>query len=164
MMRKIRKTSRGHDRVNSEPLVEPMIDAQGRRAWSRLTNDGLVAYTKKFMRNEGISGRRELWKADSGLYDALIKRERNNPGIMDGIGFEKKIRDWTSMSDDAFVGYVKAFMKELGITGKKELKNADAAIYQAVRNREKRSPGIIDRIGFKRKIRRAQGQTAEEFK
>jgi len=151
MMRKIKKTSRSHDRINSEPFVEPVIDAQGRRLWSRMSDDELVSHVQKFMKEKNISGRRELWKAASGLYDALIKRERMKPGIMDRIGFERKTRDWASMSDDSFVVYVKAFMKELGITGKKELKNADAAIYQEVRSRERKSPGTMERIGFEKK-------------
>ncbi len=47
----------------------------GRRNWSELGKDGLVAFAKREIAANGISSRRELQEKDSGLYQALVRRK-----------------------------------------------------------------------------------------
>lgn len=50
------------------------LDRQGRRDWKAITDDHLLAFGVSVVEAKGISGRRELAKADLGVYQALRRR------------------------------------------------------------------------------------------
>jgi hypothetical protein len=87
----------------------------------------LVAHAKRFIVEKEVSGRKELKKADSGLYEALRKRK-----LLDEVGLEYKLRDWTGMWKEDLVDYSKTFIAERGISGREGLKKADAGLYKAL--------------------------------
>ncbi|MFH0885325.1 MAG: hypothetical protein V1861_06465 [Candidatus Micrarchaeota archaeon] len=116
------------------------------RSWGLLGDAEFIARVQTIMKGLGITGRRELSRADPGTYDALLKRERVSPGIMGRIGFDKKRRDWRSLSDNELATHVQAFMKERGLCRRAELEKADLGLYHALRKRERKSPGIMERV------------------
>jgi hypothetical protein len=57
------------------PAAESLMASHGRRNWAAMGKERLLAYAKEFIAERGISGRKELEKADRGLYEALSKRK-----------------------------------------------------------------------------------------
>ncbi len=135
-----------------EPLAEGLqiavpTDSAGRRMWSRMSDEEVVEYARKVMKENEISGRTELKETDSGLYKVL--RER---GLLDEVGFEEKWRKempWKDMSDEEVVGYARKEMEKKKITGRNELQKADMRLYSILRER-----GLLDEIGFEEKRRK----------
>ena len=144
--KKPRKRTRKKPR---EPLAEGIVPLRknGHRDWTSLSDDKLVACAKKFMKEKGISGKRELRKADQGLYTVLWRRK-----LLDNVGLEEKHRDWVSMDDKELVSYTKKFMKERGIDWKEELRKADYGCYMALHRRK-----LLDKVGFEGKKQRPRG-------
>ncbi len=110
-----------------------------RRSWDGMADEEIVEYARRFMEENGISGRSELQKNGSGLYGVLYKR-----GLLGKVGFEekqRKHRPWKDMSDEEVVEYARRVMEENGITGRKELITTDSGLYQVLRRR-----GLLDRV------------------
>jgi len=112
-----------------------------KRDWKDMSDGEVVVLTRKLMEEKGISGRHELVKADSGLYN-LLRRRR----LLDKVGFEKKQRPWKDLSDEEIVRFAWKAMKEKEITGRHELEKADRRLYQVLLKR-----GLLDRVGFEEK-------------
>lgn len=140
-----------------EPLVNGIVRGRKPRGfYSKMSDDEIVAYAKKFMKERGICGRKELQRADEGLYWALLKREKERPRIMERVGFKRKKqakRDWGIMGDRELVVHARAFMEERGIRGRTELQKADGGLYHALLKRQRERPGIMDKIGFDERYR-----------
>lgn len=117
-------------------------DKSGR--WSKMSDDELVVFARNFMKENGISGRTELKKADNGLYLVLGKRK-----LLDRVGFEEKHMNWASMSDDELVAFARNFMKENGIRRKVDLRNAYPGLYDVLERRT-----LMNEAGFEEKMRR----------
>ncbi|MBU0526840.1 hypothetical protein KKE92_00005, partial [Candidatus Micrarchaeota archaeon] len=64
-------------------------DSAGRRMWSRMSDEEVVEYARKVMRENKINTRGELQKADSGLHGILKRR-----GLLGKIKFEEKQKSW----------------------------------------------------------------------
>jgi len=146
-MRQIQKHRPGKKtRKTREPLAEGIVPLRkdGRIYWASMSADELVDYAEKFIGNKGISGRGELSKVDSGLYQALLRRK-----LLSRVGFEKKKRDWASMSNDEIVSHAKRVMKEKGISGRTELVRAYSGLYTVLRKRK-----LLDKVGFEEKLRK----------
>jgi len=118
-----------------------------RRAWSKMKEEQIVEYAMKVMKENGVNGRGELSKIDSGLYGVLRKR-----GLLDNVGFvekkRRKQRSWKDMSDEEIVEYAMKVMKENGVNGRGELEKIDYGLYNVLRRR-----GLIGRIGLDEKQR-----------
>jgi hypothetical protein len=166
-MRRLRKESPkpGAREIRAEPLAEGLVPLlkNGQRNWGALSDEELVSLVKKFMKELGISGKKELHDVDQGLYLILHLRERKSPGIIEKVGFEAKRREWESLSDEEFAAHVQQYMKGRGITAKGELAEADAGLYSALLNREKKSPGIKEKVGFEVKRRDLESLGDEEL-
>jgi len=121
--------------------------------FTKMSDDELVAYARRFMGNKGISGRAELWKAASALCSLLKKRN-----LLGRLSFEERQRDWRSIPDDEIVAYAKKFMKERGITGRTELWKADGGLYNTLKKRK-----LHDRIGFERRLRNWNGMSDNQL-
>ena len=131
--------------------------------FSKMNDDNFVRYVKKIMKENRITRRVDLEDGDPGLYDALLKREKKNPGIMDRIGFEVVQRDWSSMNDDEFVGHIKRFMGENSITRRRQLEKANPRLYGALRRREIKDPSITGMIEFETVKRDWSSMDDDEF-
>jgi hypothetical protein len=121
-----------------EPLDEGFIRTSRGREWSRMGKETLVAHAKEFIAEKGISGRKELKKADKGLYDVLRKME-----LLDDVGLEEKNRDWAGMGMGKLVAHAKEFIAEKRINGRWELQKADPGLYEALRGRK-----LLDEVGL----------------
>jgi hypothetical protein len=137
----LHKTESGlYKALKRRGLLDQVSFEEKRRSWE-MNDAEIIEHAKRFMKENGIFGRKELKSADQGLYRILRVRR-----LLDKVGFEKKqqkSRPWKKMTDDEIIELTRKFMKENGIKGKKELQNADMRTYQALRKR-----GLLDRIGF----------------
>ncbi len=179
------RTSRitiARSRTSTEPLAEGIakpnvqivilagktfeIPMRGKlRNWSAMSDDEVVAYTKAYLAEKGITKSSQLQKGsnkDSGLNDRLQKRkllsqifERRDfeEVIVEGKTFQIPLnvqgdRNWSAMSDDEVVAYAKAHIAEKGITKPSQLRkgqNKDLGLRQAIQLRH-----LVDQI-FERK-------------
>ncbi|MFH0885327.1 MAG: hypothetical protein V1861_06475 [Candidatus Micrarchaeota archaeon] len=106
----------------------------GHRNWAEMGKEELIAHAKGFIVERGIQGRKELAKADKGLYQALGKRKLlDEVGLADSRG---ERRDWAGMGKEELVAHAKEFIAENGIGGRGELEKADAGLYNALRKRK----------------------------
>jgi hypothetical protein len=112
-----------------------------RRSWKNMTNEELIQYTKNFMKENGISGKYELQKADNGLYTVLKKRK-----LQKKVGFVEKNRPWKEMDDEELIEHTIRFKEEIGKKGRSELRKADKALYRVLWER-----GLLDRVGLSNK-------------
>ncbi|MFH1685136.1 MAG: hypothetical protein ABH983_02415 [Candidatus Micrarchaeota archaeon] len=120
------------------------------RPWSDMSDEEIIEYARKVMKENGIRGKKELQKSDSGLYNTLRAR-----GLIDEIEFERKRRkkrSWKIMSDKEVVEFAKRFIEEDRITRKKGLEKTYRVLYKVLLKR-----GLIDEVGFeaKRKMNRS---------
>ncbi len=137
-----------------EPLAEGLqvvpVDSAGRRIWRDISDEKVVDIARKFIEERGITGRRELYEADCGLYEILRKRR-----LLDEVGFEvkrknqQKRRPWSRMNDNELVEFARKFIEERGITGRKELYEVDCGLYSTLRIRR-----LLSRVGFVEKRRK----------
>ncbi|MBU0533061.1 hypothetical protein KKB44_06230 [Candidatus Micrarchaeota archaeon] len=111
------------------------------RNWKAMTDEEIVRYAKTFMREREITGRAEVYRADKALYEVLRRRK-----LLDEVGFEEKQRDWSSMSDEEIVRYVRKFIEESGITRPRELQDTNSWLYGVLWRR-----GLLRSINFDRK-------------
>ncbi|MBU1681906.1 hypothetical protein KKE38_03735 [Candidatus Micrarchaeota archaeon] len=131
-----------------EPLAEGLQivprDSRGRRLWSKISDEEIVEVAQKFMREKRITGRGELSKDYSGLYQTLGKRD-----ILDKVKFEERKRSWKSMKNEEIVEIAMKMMQEKEITGRNELQKADLGLYDVLRKRR-----LLDGIEFEEKRRK----------
>ncbi|MFH1685457.1 MAG: hypothetical protein ABH983_04070 [Candidatus Micrarchaeota archaeon] len=109
-----------------------------RRSWSKMSDTEIVEFARGVMEENEISGKRELAKADNGLYTILYKS-----GLLDEVEFEerrRKQRSWKKMSDDEIVEIARKVMEEKQITKRKELEMTDRGLYGVLWKR-----GLLDR-------------------
>jgi len=119
-------------------LLEEIVFEEKHRSWKDMSNDEIVGYAKKVMEEKRITGRKDLKKADPGLY--LVLRERV---LLDEVGFQDKQRSWKSVSNEEIVELAKKVMEEKRITGRKDLKKADHGLYNILIRR-----GLVKEIEF----------------
>ncbi|MBU1681908.1 hypothetical protein KKE38_03745 [Candidatus Micrarchaeota archaeon] len=114
-------------------LIDNVGFEEKRRSWEDMSDEEVVEFARKVMKEKDITRRRELEKDDYGLYSVLKKR-----GLLDEVGFEekqRKYRSWKDMSDEEVVEFARKVMKEKDITGREELKKADCGLYQVLRKK-----------------------------
>ena len=134
-----------------EPLAEGLqivvpTSPSGRRLWRKMSDRQIIEFAEKVMKEEGITGRKELRNIDSGLYTILSKRN-----LLDKIGFEKKQEKrspWNDMSDTEIIEFAMRIMEEKGITRKQELKNENSILHGILYKR-----GLLDEVGFEDNVR-----------
>jgi hypothetical protein len=134
--------------LHKNPLAEGIVplDKRRRRSWSSLTDEKLISYGKRFMREKGINRRNELKKAVSGLYETLRRR-----GLLDRVGFQekrRKMRPWKDMKDEMIIEYTIKFMEEKDIGWRIELLEADQGLYDVLWKR-----GLLDMVGLSKERR-----------
>ncbi|MBU0533069.1 hypothetical protein KKB44_06270 [Candidatus Micrarchaeota archaeon] len=119
------------------------LDSRNRRSWSVMRDQELVELARKFMEEERICGRKQLSKADIGLYSILIRRK-----LLNKVEFEGKQRDWKTMSDAELVEFTRKFMEGRKIYERKKLQKLDGGLYEVLRKR-----GLLDQLEFEEKYR-----------
>ncbi|MFH1685493.1 MAG: hypothetical protein ABH983_04250 [Candidatus Micrarchaeota archaeon] len=151
MRQKTRSSVQSVRSSTKEPLAEGLqilvpTDSCGRRLWRKISDDEIVEIAKGVMKEQGITGKEELQKTDVGLYFILRRRK-----LEEKVGFETKIRkrrSWKDMSNEEIIKLARKVIEEKGITGRKELQNADCGLYEILRKR-----GLISEVGFEEKIK-----------
>ncbi len=155
--RELKETEGGLYKVlRKRKLLDEVGFKNKQRSWKSMSDEEIVEFAKKLMREKGITGRGESNKADSGLYDVLLRR-----GLLDKVGFEEKLRSWKDMSDEEIVEHTRKMMRENKITKKGKLQKFDFSIYSILRKRR-----LIDEVGFEgrhRKRRSWKGMSDDEI-
>ncbi len=123
------------------------------KAWQEMDDQEIIEHARKFMKEKGIKGRRELGNADPGLYAILYRRE-----LLDEIGFTQKKRFWKKTSNEELIELARRVMEEHRITYRSEFSSADPGLYGALRKR-----GLLGDIEFEEKIRSWKDKTDEEL-
>jgi len=124
------------------------------RSWLTMSDGEIVDYALKFLKENEISSRNKLYETDVGLYEAVRKR-----GLFDRIGLKTKDETWHSMSDDELVHYVKSVLQEKGITRMQELESFDRTLCRALQRK-----GLMDGFGIKkRKLRKWSSMTDDQL-
>ncbi|MFH0885329.1 MAG: hypothetical protein V1861_06485 [Candidatus Micrarchaeota archaeon] len=125
------------------PILESMVplDWQGRRDWKMLGDKELVAHANLKRAGDGITSKKELRKADKGLYEILRRRKQ-----LDGLGLENRFRDWARMGDAELAAYAKTFIAGERINGRGELSKSSPMLYDILRRRE-----LLESVGLVRK-------------
>ncbi len=110
-----------------EPLTEGIQRKKRKqRNWASMTNKELVSYAKTYIEENGIKSRKDLEKADAGLYTTLWRRN-----LLDAVvPVKRKQRNWSSMNDTELISYAKKFIEENQIKNRKGLEKADVGLYQ----------------------------------
>jgi len=158
-MRKMKKPPAEELRKRKEePLAEGLqgivpTDSRGRVMWSKITDEEIVEYAREILRENRITGKKDLDKKDPRLYQALYKR-----GLFDEIGLGNKCRSWTDMSDEEIVELAKRLVASKGMARKKELEREDNGLYQVLYKR-----GLFDAIRFEEKQRSWDDTDDEEI-
>ncbi|MFH1684883.1 MAG: hypothetical protein ABH983_01115 [Candidatus Micrarchaeota archaeon] len=104
------------------------------RSWKNICDKKIVEFARKLMETNGISGKKELEKADRGLYCILHKR-----GLLDEVGFEEKLRSWSGISDEEIIEYTRKLMEEKGANSRGGLRSLDEGLYTTLYRR-----GLLD--------------------
>jgi len=170
MRRKQATAKPGKRREAREPLAELIVtmDSRGNRHWAIMSDDELVAFAQEHVEANGIRNRRGLYKADPGLYKALIGR-RNSSGkrLIDGIHFNerrKEKRDWASMSDDELVAFAQEHVDGKIIRNRYGLVKVDRGLYQILQRRKDGSgEKLIERVVFEEGRRDWASMSDEEI-
>ncbi len=150
----LRNTDRGlYYVLRKKGLLDKVGFEERRRQWDKVSDAEIVEIVKRVMKDRKIYGKKELRKVDSGLYDILTKR-----GLIGDVGFARKRRSWTKMSDEEIIELARKLMEENKISGKKELRDIDGSLYQVLTRR-----GLLDDIGFVRKKRSWIGMSDDEI-
>ncbi len=158
-MRKLRKPPVGKAKEKKqEPLAEGLqivvpTDSAGRRMWSRMNDGRIIELAQKFMKENRITGRKELEDTYRDLYYVLQRRK-----LLDRIGFIPRKRSWKSMTDEEIVELAKETMKENGISRRKDLKKYDSGLLSILTKRR-----LGSRVGFVENQRSWVGMSDEEM-
>ena len=110
--------------------------------WSAFSNSELVEHANKFLREKGITGKKEMQDCGGwGIYTALYKR-----GLLGEVSFEKKTTSWASMGNTELVAFALEQNELHGITGRSEFKRKLGKAYDALQKR-----GLLELIPFEQK-------------
>lgn len=99
--------------------------------FTKMSDKELISYAKKIIKENKIKNRNILAETDSGLCDALRRRNL----LYAVIPNKQKQRDWASMSDEELISYVKNYLKENKIKNRRALQKADASLDNVLRKR-----------------------------
>ncbi|MFH1685198.1 MAG: hypothetical protein ABH983_02730 [Candidatus Micrarchaeota archaeon] len=124
-----------------------------RKLWKDISDDEIVEFAKKVMEENVVSGRTELKKADTGLYEVLRIR-----GLLGKVGFEEKQRSWKVMSEKKIIMFTKEIMKENEISSRTGLIKVDSGLYRVLRIR-----GLLGKVGFEEKKRSWENLSNEDI-
>ena len=113
-------------------LFGMLIFPEGNRNWKDLDDDELVEHAQKFVDENGIKNRKELFDKDKGLYHALRSRSR---ALFDRIRFKFEKRNWGRFGTDGLVEHAKKIIDENGIITRGDLKSFDNGLYCALAKR-----------------------------
>lgn len=110
-------------------LLDAVSFERGRRSWD--TEQDILQFAEKIIKDKGIQSSRKLEEEDSGLVQALRKR-----GLLRSLGLKMKPRPRTWDSDRELLEYARRQIEEMGIRGRHWLEKADSGLYQALRYRK----------------------------
>ena len=118
-----------------------------------MSDEQIVEFAQKLMKDNRITKVGKLRSTDSGLYDSLGRRR-----LLDQLNFETKQRSWKGLRDEEVVEIAKRVMEEKEITGRDELEKADSGLYGVLRRR-----GLLEKVGFEEKYRSWKGMSNDDI-
>lgn len=101
-------------------------------------DDELCRYAIGVKESNGIKIRTQMMKKFNRLYRVLKERK-----LLARIGFEVRQRTWENVSDKEILETARSLLREKGITGRQEFRDADSGLYSILGKR-----GLFDKIGF----------------
>jgi len=144
----MRQVYRQMEEAPGRKAREPLAESHVRRSpnfFTKMSDEELISYAKKLIKEKKVKIRSELENVDGGLYSVLCKRR-----LMGRIDLALKTRYglFRNMNDADLMTYVKDVIQNNGIKTRKELEKLDGSIYRIVRER-----GLLDRIGLEMCVR-----------
>jgi hypothetical protein len=139
---KARKQEPRQKTAKREPLTEGITISKRGREWSRMSNAEIIDYAEKFLAQMEGKTRKDLERADFGLYIVLYKR-----GLLDDVAFERKHRKyryWKEVTDIEIIKEARRILKEKGISTRSELEQVDKGLYGILNKRR-----LLNKIGLK---------------
>lgn len=107
--------------------------------WSKMDDPQLIAYTRRYMAESGVTTRGKMWYLNKNLYNELVIRK-----LLDEAGVGRiPRRDWKGKSDDEVIAYAQREIDEKRLRNREELKDSDRGPYDAVRQR-----GLFGKLRF----------------
>lgn len=127
--------------LSSRKLLGRVQTEGAPRRWAVMDDAALAGHAKRFMEENGITGRNEFTNAAPGLCKALRKR-----GLLGRLEFEDRAgRSWAPMSDGRLLEYAREAITQHGITTRHKLGVIDKNLYEEVRRR-----GLLNSLGLGR--------------
>lgn len=131
------------------------LDGQGRRAWSKMSDERLTTFAKAYCKHHGIKKGEELQDKDPSLHRTLgtrrlvgtvFKRRKQEKVVLGEkiyiipLNPEGK-RNWTGMREERIVRFAQAYCEHHDITRKIELEGKERGLYVNLRGR-----GLLDKV------------------
>ncbi len=125
------------------------------RSWKDMSDEQIIEFAKKVMKETGVMTRNELKKIDSGLVSLLYMRR-----LVGKVGFKgkRKTRSWKNITDDEILKMARRLVREKEMASKQEIKNADTGLYMILWKR-----GLLDDVGIEEKHRSWRKMSNEEI-
>jgi len=154
----VRSKLRGFDgalyhTLKKRGLLDTISFSGKRRPWKDMSDEELVDFARRTMKEVKVVMRWELSRVDSGLYSALRKR-----GLLEEIGFDDKLRSWVRMSDEDVLESARMAICENALVGRRDLEMTDGCLYDALRKR-----GLLDLLEFEGAKRSWKDMSDEEI-
>jgi len=149
----LKKADRGVHAVLRKRNLLDSLDFEERRKnrkWG--TDEEVLDYAQRLIREKGITNRNGLSIADQSLYALLMKRK-----LIDSLGLEEKEEHRSWGSDGEVLRFARALIEERGIRTRSGLCDADAGLYSVLRARE-----LLSSIDFEERHEQRKWGTDEE--
>jgi len=109
-------------------ILKRIAFVKGKGTWIRMSNAALVRYARDFIGKKRICGRRELERANQGLYKELCKRR-----LIRFIGLkDRRIGLWGSLGNDELISHAQRRMKSEKMRNKTALRKKYPGLYCAL--------------------------------
>lgn len=124
-----------------EPMSESIAKESRRPALSRMSEEELVDFAKRFCREKRIRTKKALWDSNSALHSLLRKWD-----LLDDVGLahsKTASRAWKIYADEKLVAIARAFLTERKIDQREGLRKVDVSLYGALQRRN-----LLDEVGL----------------
>jgi len=101
------------------------------RLWKEMSDEEIVGFARKLMKEKDICTRRDLHHEDPGLYAILRKRDLSTK-----IEFKRGKRSWAVLNDREVIEIARKVIEEKEINRRSELENADSGLYSVLLRRD----------------------------
>jgi hypothetical protein len=154
------RTSFSKGNVGLCKALRKRTDGQGRRlydrlefkaderAWHRYSDEELVGYAQKYVTDNGIPSIAELNRRDSGIYQALKRKDADGKKLVSRLEFPEGNMNWQSMSDSEMTAFAQEYIEKNGIRSRTELVKKHLKLYTALKREDGKGERVIGRLRF----------------